>query len=393
MKIKPYYLLMSLVLMLVSACSDDNKDEPTTIDRTVLVYIMGDNTLSHLVNADINEMIEGAANVDLSRNNLLVYMDDKTTVKLIRISKEKGTIVQELIENYDYNRNSVGLDEMKEVFSTVYKKYPAESYGLVLWSHGEGWKPGTSSSRWIGEDVGSNATLSISTLSEVMKVFPYYDYVLFDACFMQSVEVAYELRHHTDYFIGSPAEIPGPGAPYQKVVPALFAKSDAAATIARSYFEYYNDLYTGSIPLSGKPWTGGVLISVIATNGLNALAEATNDILPAVIQDKNTVPVSGILNYDRRTSGGVGYYDFDMLMKSLTNENASYTKWRNALNATVPYVNSTEKIYTAYNGGAMFDVAGYCGVSSYVPRNSSSLNQSYKTFDWYTDAGWSETGW
>ena len=35
---------------------------------------------------------------------------------------------------------------------------------------------------------------------------PHFDFVLFDACFMQSIEVAYALRNFTDYYIGSPTE-------------------------------------------------------------------------------------------------------------------------------------------------------------------------------------------
>ena len=45
---------------------------------------------------------------------------------------------------------------------------------------------------------------------------------------MQSVEVAYELRDCSEYFIGSPTEIPGPGAPYKAVVPEMFTETNLA---------------------------------------------------------------------------------------------------------------------------------------------------------------------
>ena len=51
---------------------------------------------------------------------------------------------------------------------------------------------------------------------------------------MQSVEVVYQLRNRADYFIGSPTEIPGPGAPYEVVVPALFAVNSPAVCIAEN---------------------------------------------------------------------------------------------------------------------------------------------------------------
>ena len=60
---------------------------------------------------------------------------------------------------------------------------------------------------------------------------PHFDFVLFDACFMQSIEVAYALRNFTDYYIGSPTEIPGPGARYDVLVPALFSDGEVALNI------------------------------------------------------------------------------------------------------------------------------------------------------------------
>ena len=33
----------------------------------------------------------------------------------------------------------VDVSKMKEVINTAFSEYPAQSYGLVLWSHGEGW--------------------------------------------------------------------------------------------------------------------------------------------------------------------------------------------------------------------------------------------------------------
>jgi hypothetical protein len=399
MKIKLHYVLIGLALIFLGACGDDD-DEPVKINRTVLVYIMGDNSLKSFVREDVSEITKGAAGINLTQNNLLVYADDGSSVKLFRMYKDKkGAIAQDLIKTYDPHRNSVGPSEMKELLSFVYNEYPAESYGLVLWSHGEGWKPGTtsSSSRWIGlDDSGGNALLSISTLHEVLSVAPYYEYILFDACFMQSVEVAYELREHTGYFVGSPAEIPGPGAPYQEIVPAMFAKSEPAMAIARSYYDYYQKLYTGNSP-SGGTWTAGVAMSVIRTDKLADLAAATQLILPAFIQNGERVSMTGVLDYDRRTNNEhIGYYDFSLLMKSLANNTDAFTSWLVAFKAAVPYAKSTDKIYTQFNYGGTFAVPGYSGVSMYVPRSGgghSAWNQLYKKCKWYTDAGWSKTGW
>lgn len=104
----------------------------------------------------------------------------------------------------------------------------------------------------MGTDGGSNY-MDISELKDVLRNAPHLSFLLFDACFMQSVEVVYELKEHADYIIGSPTEIPAPGAPYQKVVPAMFANNASATDIAKAYFEFYADenLYTANCHIIG----------------------------------------------------------------------------------------------------------------------------------------------
>ena len=219
-KIKIFSLFVCLA-MLVIACHNDD-DERGVQMRTVLVYIAGDNSLRSFATEDLAEMTEGMQSVDDNSYNLLVYIDTGPSPKLIRLKKDKKkNVVQEAIATYE-GRNSVDVSKMKEVINTAFSEYPAQSYGLVLWSHGEGWlAKSQNKTRWWGQDGGSNY-MDISELKDVLRNAPHLSFLLFDACFMQSVEVVYELKEHADYIIGSPTEIPAPGAPYQKVVPSRF---------------------------------------------------------------------------------------------------------------------------------------------------------------------------
>lgn len=85
-------------------------------------------------------MIEGMKGTEGTTNNLLVYFAGyKKTAKLIRLIKNgKGEVKQETVMSYD-KHNSVSLDVMKDVFRTAFSNYPAKSYGIVFWSHGDGW--------------------------------------------------------------------------------------------------------------------------------------------------------------------------------------------------------------------------------------------------------------
>lgn len=39
-------------------------------------------------------------------------------------------------------------------------------------------------------------------------------------------------------------------------------------------------------------------------------------------------------------------------------------------------------------------MTGTCGLSIFIPRSSSpKLNEFYRDYQWYNDAGWVNTGW
>lgn len=401
--IKILSLLVCLVAVLVG-CSKEDEHVSSPIDRTVLVYIAGDNTLASFVEDDLSEMIEGMNEVDDSRNNLLIYIDYGSAPQLIRLEKDKkNNVVQKVVVTYDRNRNSVSIANMQEVMNTAFSKYPASSYGLVLWSHGDGWIPSSVQTRWWGQD-GWNNYMDITDLHEVLRSAPHFDFILFDACFMQSVEVAYELRDYANYIISSPTEIPAPGAPYHKVVPALFGKGAYEKNIAKSYFDFYadKDLYTGDLPSRwkrGDPWTAGVSVSVVNTAALEQLAYKTKEILPQYIIDGQTINVSDIMCYDRRYSGTRKkykyYYDFDGFMQSLNCP--EYEAWRAIYDEVVMFWGTTDKNYSSSAGS--FSMTGSAGLSIYIPREVLGSEESdipdyyHQSVQWYSAAGWNETGW
>lgn len=176
------------LLMLLAACQQDGPTpEPSVGSRTVLVYMIAQNSLAPLASADIEEMKEGMRQVDATSGNLLVYIDDYSAPRLIRLGKDKkGKVVEETIENYP-EQNSADANVMKKVISTAFNQYKAEKYGMVFWSHGEGWIPSPAKTRWFGQD--GNNYMDIADLHAALQVAPDLDFLFFDACFMEAVEV------------------------------------------------------------------------------------------------------------------------------------------------------------------------------------------------------------
>ena len=364
--------------------------------RTILAYIAADNTLASFASLDLAEMKAGMAKVQDSNVHFLVYIDDGKSPCLLELKNEKGAVVETVVETYG-SRNSVGVSETQEVFAKVFSnsKYQADSYGLVYWSHGDGWLPYPlrAGTRWVGQDKGNGDNrMNISEFVEILKSAPHFDFILFDACFMQAVEVAYELRDYTDYCIGSPTEIPGPGASYDVVVPAMFSAENAAVNIAKAYYEPYAAKYDEGKGLSNSNWTAGASVCALRTDKLVDLARITKLVLPGSVD--NAQLRSLIFDYDkRRGSDGfhVGYYDMANMMKKIT-DNGGYLTWRQAFDAAVVYWATTSMNYSAYIG--MFSMEGTNGVSCYIPSVSNTVtDKAYRSTEWYASAGFAALGW
>lgn len=406
MKCKLHTLLCLSLLFVFSACGqDDDPIPPLEGNRTVLVYIVADNNgleesynNANFATRDIDEMMQGMKSVDTSVFNLLVYLDANDTPSLFRITKDKkGKVTKEIIREYE-EQVSTDVSVMNKVMQLAFSNYPADSYGLVYWSHGEGWIPyplsAKASTRWIGQDRGEgDDRMNISDLQTVLDAAPHFDFIMFDACFMMSVEVAYELRSYTDYYIGSPTENPGPGAPYHKIVPLMF-RPNAAVNMAMEYFNYYEANYDDGIGNENSNWTGGTSITVLKTNELENLAAATNQVLSGVSSVDNIALRNKVFNYDKRFT--VGYYDMQDIVEELTDAE-SFAIWKKTFDSAKVYWNTTPKNYSMsvpsiYLG--MFSMEGTNGVTHYIPDSSKpAAAAAYRSTAWYEAAGLSKLGW
>ena len=165
----------------------------------------------------------------------------------------------------------------------------------------------------------------------------------------------------------------------------MFTENNLAINIASAYFNYYEKFYTGKVPSVNTNWTGGVATSVINSAALDNLAMVVKAIIPKYIQDARVVQCNDIQ-----------LYDFDNLIQNLTGgkDNADYQSWRQAFDEAVIYRKTTPKNYSGITY-SMFSMEKAEGLSTYIPRGSfdSKINNFYRTLQWYSAAGWGETGW
>lgn len=418
---KKLLIAICAVAMLAACHKDDTEENEVKADRTVLVYISGECSLWDFIDDDLKEMKAGSQSI--GDNNLLVYVDNATTGEIPWLARiNKGQITDSVsfteiakVMNLDPAESLVKGDPysseaqvMEGVLRYAFQKFPSRNndYGLVLWGHGSGWLIKDSISytamarqKAYGIDNGRNDKgysadngkwLNIPSMAKLLSKLPHLSFIFCDCCNMMCLEVAYELRNVTDYLIGTPAEIPGVGAPYNTVVPAMFEKT----TFWKSIVDYYFKQRAGGFD---------VPLSVIQTNGMENLANATKTVLKnsASKIGEGYPNTSGLIYYYYDSSSHQVFFDAnDFILKYAdTNE---YNSWKQVLDKTVIYKKMATSWMINKNSwpnyyGNYFTVTEekYGGVSMFVPTyiQQTTDNKYIQQMQWYKAAGYNEIGW
>ena len=403
----------------VMACNKENGQEAVLPGRTVLIYMAAENNLTQwnsqpafFANEDLQQIKEGVKTI--GNNRLAVYVDKAQT------ALDNGAATPYLL--YYSNgqlTDSIPMEEsltsdpavLELVARKAFGDNPASGYGLVLWGHATGWTISSDSvayNSWArrkayGGDTGNdshssagNYWMNIPSMAQALKHVPHLDFIFCDCCHMACIENAYELRNVTDYFIGSPAEIPGEGAPYQTVVPAMMEKSTFYSSIIDRYYEQRSEGL--DVPLAA-----------IKTSEIASLANATRIVMSSFadkLGGSDYPDLSGLIHYYNDKVYGNQYYDInDFVMHFASTDN--YNAWKQAYDRAVvykkmatrwmtnrdPYIENS--VWNYYYGDFEMTEARFGGFSMFIPqwRYQSTENKTIRQMAWYYDAGYSDLGW
>lgn len=363
MKIKHIiYTLLSILIL--AGCEKEEVIIPKESLRTVLVYMAADNSLgsSNFDKQNISSMLKGATDESLNGGNLIVYKDSPDTIpQLIQITPAGERVLRE----YPEHQNSVSVATMQEIISEVIQEFPADSYGLILWSHGSNWFPSKMATRAFGQDK-----TNWMELSDLQQALPDngFEFIIFDACYMAGVEVMYAMKNKADYMIAAPTEIMGSGFPYSDIIKPMFAKKTGYQEICDNFYSYYAD--------SSTPFA---TISLISTQGLDQLATATRNIMKTSFDKTDEIDFNDLQRYFRPKYYGM--YDFDDYISRIAPDDL-YAQFQTAMNNAVLYKKNTDSFMLGYSGG--YYITHYSGLSSFIIRESyGAVNQEYAKLDWY----------
>lgn len=376
-------LTFALTAILLASCAFTQKISDSKT-MTLLVYMAGNNQLGQdFAQRNLMAMKVALGN-SMNDCNLLVYYDRRDSVGTCPMLMHIHDSKIDTVRCYP-RQSSVDSKVLSGVIDEVLTDWPSEYYGLLLWSHGMGWLPtsklhfaapnlGYAQTRTFGIEANPEGPLTYRCMEieDLAAAIPdgEFDYIVFDACYMGNIEVAYALRNKANYIISSSAEVRDSGFPYQDVTRDLLN-----GNLMKVCAQIFN--YTESQPASEK---NSIALSLVKTSELENLASAFGNIVAGRRKAISQMDISGIQCFDRFTNHV--FFDLEDVAAHITDNREQLAEFKAILGNCIQYNQSTDYIYFANDS---LKVDSYCGLSVFVPLQeyeASGLNSAFRRTDW-----------
>lgn len=363
------FLFLTSISLLFTACQGEEGtpiEQEDYADRTILVYLGRDNNdLWGEREGRIKPILDGWN----GEGKLIIYEDKKGSLPcLMEAYNKNGFYDTRIIHQYE-EQNSADAETLEKVIEETRNLYPAQSYGLILFSHASGWLPkNTITNPRSNSDLPTNqSTRSIiidnkdeMELVDFANALPnnLFDFIILEACLMSGIEVMYELRDKAKYIIASSTEIISPGfrPVYSKKLYQLFKQDLDLVAFAKEISAEFNEGTISLIKTSCIEMLGNWIID-------NVDMESPNNI-------------SDIQYFDKKRDDKL-FFDFkDYYLRRIScdTRKAVFTEM---LNSIVLYQSASEN----YRG---FQINQHSGLTTYISQPEYPLlNEKYKNLRWY----------
>lgn len=384
----------------VSCSNGDSPDGPdvpvTPVGQTVFMFFPWSNSLLSDFRRTVEDMQTVVAQRSMKNERIMVFMaTSEREAVLFELKKQNGRCLTDTLRRYS-DRPFTSRQWLTSLFSEVMTLAPASRYGMVVGCHGLAWVPvqgqrnapkrlgsqerideednlykeekidkegesndlmhfevqGPVTTRFIG---GTYPETQIETtdLADAMADAGFHtEYILFDACYMSSVEVAYELKDVTHYLIASPTEVLSYGFPYITMGKHLLGTPNYKG-IVDSFISFYSSY---NLPY-----------------GTVAVTDCTQlDALAAIAQQINAADAEQLVPNGVQIMDGYSptlFYDLGHLMSLKDAGTVLTAAFAEQLEKTVPYKGHTGQYFTTLKD-APVDIKHYSGLNT----SQGSLN-------------------
>ena len=433
--------LLSVIMMMTvaAACTErlnDYPGPPGTVgtnpgDRTVmeynrnvfLIYSIGFNNLSSFLKEDIADIEESRVPTAFDYDDVLLVFSHSTKGSyrnpnppaLFRIYRDwKGNTVRDTLMVMDESTVSASAQTVNDVLTYVRDNFPANRYGMLMSSHATGWVPAGYTSKgnemeegkWpssfgstpgpvpfsekiqtagmpMVKSFGSQSVadslayeINIDDLADAIPM--KLDYILFDACFMGGIEVAYELKDVCDRIVFSQAEIMADGMDYTTMTSYLFkGREPDLIGFSENYYRYYD-----SYDQPGEEADRSATISLVDCRELDLLAETCREIFSSNRAGIASLEGSYRVQKYFRSSSHKWFYDLEHIVELCGSTEEQKARLKEALDRCVIYKAATEEFMCD------IQIKNHCGLSMYLPyRGLDYLNSYYRKLEWNRATG------
>ena len=395
------FIIATLFIVVGVSCSNgdspDGPDVPVTpVGQTVFMFFPWSNSLLSDFRRTVEDMQTVVAQRSMKGERIMVFMaTSEREAVLFELKKQNGRCLTDTLRRYS-DRPFTSRQWLTSLFSEVMTLAPASRYGMVVGCHGLAWVPvqgqrnarkrlgsqerideednlykeeridkegepndlmhfevqGPVTTRFIG---GTYPETQIETtdLADAMADAGFHtEYILFDACYMSSVEVAYELKDVTHYLIASPTEVLSYGFPYITMGKHLLGTPNYKG-IADSFISFYSSY---NLPY-----------------GTVAVTDCTQlDALAAIAQQINAADAEQLVPNGVQIMDGYSptlFYDLGHLMSLKDAGTVLTAAFAEQIEKTVPYKGHTGQYFTALKDEPV-DIKHYSGLNT----SQGSLN-------------------
>lgn len=382
------YLLILLLPLFIIACEDDVRESiPEKVEQTVFMYLPWSTNLTNHFQQNIADFEIALQENILKDSRLIVFFSSSPTeATLFELKYKDGQNTRTTLKKY-VNPPFTTKEGITSILDDVKSFAPANRYAMIIGSHGMGWLPvereesqALKSNRNDGDGkynekplfryfggINPDCQTDIADLAAgIAGAGIQMEYILFDNCYMSSIEVAYELKEVADYLIASPAEVIAYGFPYHKIGRYLVGEVDLQG-ICDGFLDFYKQY---SYPY--------------ATIGVTVCAELDN--LASVMQDINRR-----FSFDYSLSGQLqtmsGYtpeifFDLGDYVARLCDDEDLLSRFEYQLERTVP---SNLRLHTPYYYSLYEEpirIKTYSGITTSAPSINAKAAKKTETA-WY----------
>ena len=392
--------------------------------KVMILYSAGYNSLSSYLRSDIEDLCTGwIPKNKRSDDVILVYSHfpkrqgdykNRTNPTLVRLyCNELNETVRDTLVIYDEEVISASAGQLSNVLTYVRDAFPARSYGMIFSSHATGYHPsgfyskpenytfqpsmafsqgrkagwslspvpyiepeqesGMPAVKSIGQDVVGNQSYEM-TLQEFAEAIPMkLDYLLFDACLMGGVEVAYELSDKCNIVGFSQAEVLAEGFNYGTLTSHLLGnkpKSDPSG-VCKDYFDQY---------ISQSGVYQSATISLVDCSSLDSLTELCAELFDKYEENIGNISYKKVQKFYR--SSHHWFYDLESILINAGITSSELQQLHDALDECIIYKGATPKFMNE------FTINTFSGLSMYLPSHGNrELDKFYKTLKWNKATG------